>query len=71
MEKLMMIINPAAGRGGYKQGLPEALKLLSDAGCTVSLFFTQRALINDRVVGHTPQLLRICRKMLDAGGNSV
>ena len=28
MEKLMMIINPAAGKGGFKQGLPEALKLL-------------------------------------------
>ena len=38
---LMMIINPAAGRGGYKQGLPEALKLLSDAGYAVSLFFTE------------------------------
>ena len=38
---LMMIINPAAGRGGYKQGLPEALKMLSDAGYAVSLFFTE------------------------------
>ena len=41
MEKLMMIINPAAGKGGFKQGLPEALKLLSDADYAVSLFFTQ------------------------------
>ena len=39
---VMMIINPAAGRGGYKQNLPEALKMLSDAGCAVSVFFTER-----------------------------
>ena len=38
---LMMIINPAAGRGGYKKNLPEALKMLSDAGCAVSVFFTE------------------------------
>ena len=39
---VMMIINPAAGRGGYKKNLPEALKMLSDAGCAVSVFFTER-----------------------------
>lgn len=39
---LMMIINPAAGRGGYKKNLPEALKMLSDAGYAVSVFFTER-----------------------------
>lgn len=38
---LMMIINPAAGKGGFKHELPEALKLLSDAGYTVSLYFTE------------------------------
>ena len=38
---LMMIINPAAGRGGYKKNLPEALKMLSDAGYAVSVFFTE------------------------------
>ena len=38
---LMMIINPAAGKGGYRKGLPEALKLLSDAGYAVSVFFTE------------------------------
>ena len=37
----MMIINPAAGRGGYKKNLPEALKMLSDAGYAVSVFFTE------------------------------
>ena len=41
MEKVMMIINPAAGKGGYKQGLPEALKMLGDAGYAVTLFFTE------------------------------
>lgn len=38
---LMMIINPAAGRGGYRKNLPEALKMLSDAGYAVSVFFTE------------------------------
>lgn len=37
-----MIINPAAGRGGYKKELPEALKLLSDGGYAPSVFFTER-----------------------------
>lgn len=40
-KSLMMIINPAAGKGGYKKELPEALKLLSDAGYAVSIFFTE------------------------------
>ena len=39
---VMMIINPAAGRGGYKKELPEALKLLSDGGYAPSVFFTER-----------------------------
>ena len=39
---LMMIINPAAGKGHYRKGLAEALKNLSDAGYEVSLFFTER-----------------------------
>ena len=38
---LMMIINPAAGKGGFKRGLPESLKLLSDAGYDVTVFFTE------------------------------
>jgi len=38
---LMMIINPAAGKGHFKNGLPEALKLLSDAGYDTALFFTE------------------------------
>ena len=38
---LMMIINPAAGKGEFKDGLPEALKLLSDAGYAVNVFFTE------------------------------
>ena len=38
---LMMIINPAAGKGHYRKGLAEALKNLSDAGYEVSLFFTE------------------------------
>lgn len=38
---LLMIINPAAGKGGYKKGLPEALKMLSDAGYMVTIRFTE------------------------------
>ena len=38
---LMMIINPAAGKGGFKKSLPDALRLLSDTGYAVSLFFTE------------------------------
>ena len=39
---LMMIINPAAGKCKFREGLAEALKLLSDAGYTTSIFFTER-----------------------------
>ena len=38
--KLMLIINPAAGRGGYKSNLGEALKTLDNGGFRTSLFFT-------------------------------
>ncbi|MBR0041043.1 MAG: YegS/Rv2252/BmrU family lipid kinase [Oscillospiraceae bacterium] len=39
-KKLMLIINPAAGRGAYKVNLPEALQLLDQGGCRTTLFFT-------------------------------
>ena len=38
--KLMLIINPVAGRGGYKLNLGEALQLLDKGGFRTSLFFT-------------------------------
>lgn len=41
MRKIMMIINPNAGKGAYSNGLAPALKKLSDAGCAVTVFFTQ------------------------------
>lgn len=37
----MVIINPAAGKGEYKDGLPEALQYLSDAGYTPTVYFTE------------------------------
>lgn len=40
MKKLMLIINPAAGRGGYAAGLAEALNLLDGGGYRTTLFFT-------------------------------
>ena len=40
MKKLMLIINPAAGRGGYKYNLPEALQCLDQNGYRTTLYFT-------------------------------
>lgn len=42
-KKLMLIINPAAGRGGYKQGFTEALEILNDGGYRTTLFYTAGA----------------------------
>lgn len=41
MRKIMMIINPNAGKGAYSRELAPALKMLSDADCAVTLFFTR------------------------------
>ena len=38
--KLLLIVNPAAGRGGYKNNLGEALLTLDRGGCRSTLFFT-------------------------------
>ena len=38
--KLMLIVNPAAGRGGYKNNLGDALQVLDQGGYRVTLFFT-------------------------------
>ena len=40
MKKLMLVINPAAGRGGYKNNLPDALHTLEKGGYRTTLFFT-------------------------------
>ncbi len=40
-KKLMLIINPVAGRGAYRQGFADAMQTLSQGGYTVSLFYTQ------------------------------
>lgn len=42
-KNLMLIVNPAAGRGGYKQGFSDALKVLDDGGMRTTLFFTSGA----------------------------
>ncbi len=39
-KKLMLVINPNAGRGGYKNGLGEALKILDNGGYRTTMFFT-------------------------------
>jgi len=41
MKKLMLIINPAAGRGGYKNNIGEALATLDEGGYRTTLFFTK------------------------------
>ena len=40
MKKLMLIINPSAGRGGYRYYFGEAMKTLADGGFRTELFFT-------------------------------
>ncbi len=40
MKKLMLIVNPAAGRGGYRYYFGEALQTLSEGGLQTDLFFT-------------------------------
>ena len=40
-KKLMLIINPAAGRSGYKYNLPDALQQLDSGGYRTTLFFTE------------------------------
>ena len=65
---LMMIINPAAGKGGYRKGLPDALKLLSDAGYAVSVVFTEHR-------GHATELAAeygaAYEKLLVLGGDGT
>lgn len=39
-KNLMLIINPAAGRGGYKTYFGEAMNALDRGGCRTTLFFT-------------------------------
>lgn len=39
-KKIMLVINPAAGRGGYKSGLGDALLELDKGGYRTTLFFT-------------------------------
>ncbi|MBR1457301.1 MAG: diacylglycerol kinase family lipid kinase [Oscillospiraceae bacterium] len=40
MKKLMLIINPQAGRGGYRYHFEEALQALDKGGCRTTLFYT-------------------------------
>ena len=39
-KRLMLVINPNAGKGGYKAGLAEALKTLDNGGYRTTLYFT-------------------------------
>ena len=40
-KKLMLIINPMAGRGAYANGFADAMKILCDGGYAVTLYFTR------------------------------
>lgn len=42
MKKLMLVVNPNAGRGAYKYGFVEALNALDDGGYRPTLFFTHQ-----------------------------
>ena len=42
MKKLMLIVNPNAGRGAYKVNFVEALNMLDANGYSVTLFFTRQ-----------------------------
>ena len=40
MKKLMLIVNPSAGRGGYRYYFGEAMKTLAEGGFRTELYFT-------------------------------
>lgn len=42
MKKLMLIVNPNAGKGKYKSALGEALKVFYDGGYLTEVYFTQK-----------------------------
>ena len=42
MKRMMLIVNPNAGRGGYRYYFGDAMKVLADGGYQISLFFTTR-----------------------------
>ena len=42
MKKLMLIVNPAAGKGSYKVNFGDALNILDKGGFRTTLFFTER-----------------------------
>ena len=39
-KKLMLIINPAAGKGGYKYNFGEAMQVLDRGGMRTTMYFT-------------------------------
>lgn len=43
MNRLMLVVNPVAGRGTFKQGMGEALHILHGGGYLPTVFFTKRA----------------------------
>lgn len=42
MKKVLLLINPNAGKGGYKNGLGEVLHSFHKAGCAVTVTFTDK-----------------------------
>lgn len=57
MTRLMLIINPAAGRGGFRNGLGDALNLLDKGGCRTTLFFTSAAATRRSLRRNTARIL--------------
>ena len=57
MKKLLLIVNPAAGRGGFRYYFGEALQVLSRGGLQSDVFFTAgpgeaRRIARDEAAGH-------------------
>ena len=43
-KKILLIVNPNAGREGYRSSLTDILRVFCDAGCEPTVFFTKRSM---------------------------
>lgn len=60
-QKLMLIVNPAAGHGGYKFNFADAMQILSNAGYETTLFYTQGRLDATRFAReHAAEYDKVC-----------
>ena len=57
MKKLMLIVNPAAGRGAYEKEIGKTLAVLYDGGCLPTVYFTAGAKDAQRLAAATAEAL--------------